>query len=285
MAERFLKDNLKNSVLYVVYVAHGHRVDLDIYRIFSSSNVRLVIIDTSRVKGEFVEGINDWFEFSGYQEGLLKILALISKSNSPPTMKHSVIFLNSTAFESHVPLLTSFVFRQFIGLATASSMLSAPRVVGLMMDGGAAVASITKNNFFMSTWIFMVEGCYLDLKRFRFYDEGKNFKNFCAGEYLSLPCNFKGAVDAWLQPVNFYGGWYKSAPGVPLPEETLNRKRFSIYLEYNLRNVISAHGFINLSVVDFVSGVNRAIFSALLFFDRIYVNIKKIFFRSRAYFG
>ena len=85
-----------------------YSTDINVSWLFKTFDSRLIYeIWTRNPETLHNNKFNQAFEFSGYQEGLRRILA-----DYPNDTKLNIIFINDTAFSSHTISLTKFMLKQ-----------------------------------------------------------------------------------------------------------------------------------------------------------------------------
>ena len=234
---------------------------------------------TSRPPGDHIIEINQAFEFSGYQEGLEHILKYIESCEFEKNHKsHTIVFLNDTMFSGHIKLLTRFVLNSFLCLSKQTSSSEA-RLTGLMTSSDTTIALVAPNTGFFSTWIFMLEGSLSELRKVKFYDPNVVFVDFIDNYYNCLPLPYRRSVDEWLQPTRLLSGWYKSVPGRHLAQSTLDRKRFTIYLEHTLPHRLHENSFQVVCLSQRLRPTKKILLALLRFMDRCYINFLKLYVR------
>ncbi len=234
---------------------------------------------TDRSPGQFIDNPNECFEFSGYQEGLARVLQCIrSKGNLCKNSNHSILFANDTMFTGHSSLLVGFLFKRFLNMGM-QKMYSEPKLTGLSGGDSRLYTNTTLPSGYISTWLFMLEGTYDQLSEVRFYDAEVIMENFIDKKFSKLPISYRQSVDEWLQHTNFFRGWYQSVPGHKLQASTLDRKRFTIYLEHSLPVRLRQSGFVMYDISRGGGALNNALLILLRFTDRCYVNFIKLRFR------
>jgi hypothetical protein len=144
---------------------------------------------------------------------------------------------------------------------------------------GPDLKSIVQSSSCIPSWLFMLEGSYLELSHLYFYDRNLNLNNFSQTYYSSLPSPYRLAIDDWLEPSHFLRGWYQAAPGRKLPQKTIDRKRYTIYLEHTLPGRLQASGFQIVCLSQRLGPAKKTMLSMLRLMDRFYVNLIKLRFR------
>ncbi len=226
--------------------------------------------------GQFINNPNECFEFSGYQEGLARVLHSIKNDNIYQNKNyHTIIFANDTIFSGHTNFLVIYILNRFL-LLKRNQIFSGPKLTGLVMSNSTINFSIAPPSGYVSTWLFMLEGTHEQLSTIKFYDPLLVMSNFITDKYHDLPLLYKQSVDDWLQPSHFLRGWYQAVPGRDLPTSVLERKRFSIYLEHSLPNRVMTAGFDVFDLSQRVDFFNRILLKFFRFIDRCYVNLIKL---------
>lgn len=231
---------------------------------------------TSEPSGRFVKNINEAFEFSGYQEGLALVLEEINLLEKiEHEERHAIVMANDTIFSGHFNLLTRFVLHNFAILNYRNSS-QIPRLTGLVMNLSPEITTVVKASGYVSSWLFMLEGTIEQLQKVRFYNSEIRSNNFIQDYYQKFPDIYRRPIDAWLQPSHLLRGWYQALPGRPLPQSTLDRKRFAIYLEHSLPSQVGRSGFEMSCLSQRLSLFSRTLLRILRLMDRCYVNLLKL---------
>jgi hypothetical protein len=273
--------------LFVVLVGHG-QADMALASMRLSPIVRrygatLIAVDTSaHLMLEDGAGINDAFEFSGYEYGLKKACAAMRGAHSDPQGEDvfRVVVLNSTVFTAHISLITSTFFR-FLSSKPGPGA-ERPTVVGLRWEARAPISDVADLGWYFATNLFCMIGPVSKLDSFCFYDR-RQVARFQDAVFDMVSDAYGRAVIDWLTSRSILGGWYKSNPFAALPPSELVRKRITIYLEHSLPRRLNIAGF------DFVAANGdsgrkfRLLFKLLIIIDRFYVNLLKLGFRSRLF--
>jgi hypothetical protein len=185
------------------------------------------------------------------------------------------MFLNDTALSSHVQLLTEFILKKLPVLSRGSI----DRVVyGIRASFPESRGAVNNSGIFFSTWAFAVIASPKELAYGNVFDGGLNRARFSI-IWKTLPHEYTQKVDEWLEPKKILKGWYKAIPGVPLDCGVRERKRFSIYLEHSLLMRFQRLGFACIGLEDAFPAEDRVIFATLIFFDRVFVNLIKVWNR------
>jgi hypothetical protein len=237
---------------------------------------------TSRPPGRHVQEINGALEFSGYQEGLSRILYEIDvKNTSNKNDHHCIIFANDTIFSGHFNQLAKFMLKCFRLMCKQNSN-PGPLLTGLVSHNEAISAPISNSSDYVTSWLFMLEGTSEELSSIKFFDPQMTMENFIEFQYINLPILYRKSIDDWLMPTHFLRGWYQAVPGRELPKRELDRKRFAIYLEHSLPSRVMKSGFKMCDLSERLGPLDRKFLSLLLFMDRCYVNLIKLRFRMLA---
>lgn len=220
-------------------------------------------------------------EFSGYQEGLMRILReydSMCDGRGGGSIKLRLVFINDTAFSSHFYPLSVFLIKLLLNFKIYENqnimvgLKSYDRKCGLLND---------KNFYYITTWAFSIQADIKILKCIKFYDNHETFSDFDSKILPGLADTYVNEVTSWLQPRGFLNGWYKAIPGIPLHELTLRRKRLAIYLEHMLIVRLASTGVHTIDIFNLISSCQYLTLKILKFIDRIYLNFSKINFRLR----
>jgi hypothetical protein len=258
------------------------RYDPDLTEELSTSLLKIfdsvTIVWTNSHHGQFLENSNECFEFSGYQEGLSRFLdsKKISLEQSGVDI-HSVIFANDTFFSGHFPLMSLFMMRALIELASKKKDYCLS--TGLVMPLSEELQTLTSSQKYFSSWIFMIEGTLQQLAKIRFYREGLNLNYFDKNIEPYLPMPYKNAIEKWLRPKSLMRGWYKASNVKEISIDIFRRKRFAIYLELSLIQSLESQGFKCSCISERISFLSKIYLKILRFSDRAYVNFLKLSLR------
>jgi len=231
---------------------------------------QFIIIRTDVLDIENGNGVNDAFEFSGYQAGLnFYIKEKIDSINK-------VIFLNDTIFDGHLFLYILFLIFSFQNFKYESTMNSI--FLGVVDNKVLAPFCEFEVKSFLHTYAFGIIFQDTSIVDFCFYKADNKYYNFNDKCWIFLSNEYKKFVDGWLNPVSLFRGWPKSLFYKKISNETLLRKRNTIFLEHNLLS-IAIRKNINFRDV----GLNGGFLSCATIFARnldiAYLNVKKIISR------
>ncbi len=268
-------------MIHLVLVRHNRRLSECLPKSIIDLLDSVETVWTDSTSGNYVDDINECFEFSGYQEGLARIIQNLKYNTNPVKCNsHRIIFANDTIFSGHIKPLAIFIFRCFLFIGSEKSSIF-PRLTGIVTQNTAMDATITFPPRYVTTWLFMLEGSHEQLSRVYFYDPGLTLKNFIEKKYTELPFLYRQSVDEWLQPTHLLRGWYQAVPGRKLPPSTLNRKRFAIYLEHSLPSRMVQVGFEMCDLSQRIHPFKQKLLFVFRLIDRCYVNWIKLRFRLR----
>ena len=273
------------KLTYLVLIRHNRNIAGNLPSSLLRNLDSLETVWTDEAFGQFIEKPNESFEFSGYQEGLLRILnKQIFSCDKEKKKKIRIIIANDTIFSGHFYWLTIFVIYKFLSLNFKFSNSSAI-CTGLAYSVNSDIKCIVQVDSYISSWLFMLEGTHLELSKLILYDKGLELSNFSLNYYSSLPLPYRQSVDEWLQPSRFMRGWYQAAPGHKLPQSSIDRKRFTIYLEHTLPLRVQESGFQVVCLSQRLAiPAQKKLLSLLRFMDRCYVNLIKLRYRLLALF-
>ncbi len=249
-------------LIYVVFVHYGNeraveRCKADIRKI--SDSIRFISVNTADER----LSANAAFEFSGYQVGLLKVLAHSTSDNS------KIIFLNDTVYSSHHRVFFDYALNKMLTHEPAGE-----HMIGIesVWSPGIFDSSMT----YFPTFMFALQGSRNAFSTFKFYDEEFESDAWCE-QWNHLPTAYTNAITAWLQPSTFLHGWYKANPHQLLPTCVLKRKQYTIYQEHTLPIRAQRSGFTPYDLGQ-VRSFKRT-FSVLKKIDRLTNNLNKIIYR------
>lgn len=260
---------------YLVALSHGewkHKSKIQNFLDnINCDNYDVIYVDTSK-KNDNKE-INEAYEFSGYQYGLIEIIKnyLLFEDT-----KIKIVFINDTLFEAHIPLMSTLL-SYVINRVNPDSF----SIIGLKQDTPSPYVG-EDDYFYAPTFCFAICGEKKDLIKIKFYDveicDPVDFEK----KWDKLAIEYKNSIDNWLNPRRFLSGWYKSVPWRRLDSGTYFRKRLCIYFEHCLLSRLNGVSCKKI----FINDVKKfQIFVLLLmFFDRLFVNYKKIIFRFKEKF-
>jgi hypothetical protein len=267
---------IKNVLIktYVIALSHGdwkHKSKIQTFlKNVNCDNSDVIYIDTSK-KGSSNQEINRAFEFSGYQYGLTKF---IENSVFSENLRTKLIFINDTLFESHIflmPMFLSYVINRINPYAFS--------IIGLKQNTISQYSGEKNKCFYIPTFCFAICGQKQDLVAVKFYDEEACSPLGLQSVLNKLATEYRDAINYWLNPRSFFAGWYKSVPWKRLDNRTYVRKRLCIYFEHSL---ISRLNYVGCKCI-FINDVKnfRIWILLLMFFDRLFINYKKIIFRLK----
>lgn len=255
-------DSKQFPLIYVVYVHYGNeqtvnRCKSDVRKI--SNSIHFISVDTAE------EGFsaNAAFEFSGYQVGLLNVLAHSTSDFA------KIIFLNDTVYSSHHRLFLDYTLNKMLTHETHGE-----RLIGIESSWAPGISDSTITYF--PTFIFALQGGRSALSTFKFYDDEFD-SDAWRDHWKNLPASYTQAINAWLQPSTFLHGWYKANPYQLLPTDVLNRKQYTIYQEHTLPIRAQHSGFTRYDLGQ-VRSFKRT-FSVLQKLDRLTNNLNKVIYR------
>ncbi|MCC7461853.1 MAG: hypothetical protein IT480_05240 [Gammaproteobacteria bacterium] len=225
-------------------------------------------VRTDRPPGRFITEVNEALEFSGYQEGLARVLR---ERESMAELPLTVVFANDTLGAGHEGALA----RLLLGTLPSLPPAMRPRMVGLVMPVSPAIALVSGARGYVSTWAFALQAPLGTLQKVRFYDDQEVMRRFDL-DGAGLPPHYLGWMRSWLAPRDWLRGWYKACPGIALDETTRRRKELSIYLEHRLPGRLAALGFEMVDLGDVLRGSRAFQLSLLRRADRLHVNRLKL---------
>ncbi|WP_165312515.1 hypothetical protein [Vibrio ziniensis] len=223
---------MNNTIIYVHHAKPIHILKREISIL--SRLGKVIDIDTAR--SDKYSGINDFFEFSGYQFGL----DLILRENE--YFEGNLFFLNSTIFDSHYSYLYVYLVKLIIRNYSKDKK---QELYGLVQN---------KQDY------KIVPTCFFCLSNFKF----NYIDNIFVPEKLKInPINvndlyvgnknvYNERLDSWLFPKRFFGGWYKASKFKSLGLDTVKRKKLAIFLEHILvSNLVTRDNFKLIDVSNF----------------------------------
>jgi hypothetical protein len=237
---------------------------------------RVERVRTDRAPGEQLRDPNEAFEFSGYQEGLLRLLrdAPWCGASTSANNYRVVVFVNDTIVGGHSRLLVRRLLDSLLQLQGVK--WQQPALVGLATVAFDAVKSVAGPLGYVPTYAFALVGRIDDLRRVSFYADAELASTFQRHTWPHLPSAYVAHVQAWLEPQHLLKGWYKALPGRPLAPATRERKRLTVYLEHSLPARLAPLGFGLLDVAAMPGWPGRMSFRALKLLDRAHVNRLKL---------
>jgi len=204
---------------FAIFVAYDHDRSRRVLDFLCDSNhiAKICIIDNkgnlnldSHKKTLFVKGSNRNHEFSGWQEGLLRIKEIEKISNDD-----EIIFLNDTVFAHHK--IPRFIWSNFLDFPVNDSAVGFESKI----SGGLSI-----NNFYTESWLstFLFKLNYSSLSKINYQiDYHDTLEKYVAKSFgksfLNLEDkNLQRHILDWL----FSGGWYASEK---LTKENFDRFR------------------------------------------------------------
>lgn len=270
-------------LLYLIVVSYGNDKNIALEKLLRGLlvdfNVNIIRVDTSLIPGVFLADPNESFEFSGYQEGLATAINMAFSSGLKIDEESSctTVFINDTISDAHLPSLSRFLLRELLELKWSLGLM--PIFAGLKMPVNRQVELATGSRGYISTWAFALAGPIGIIKRVNFYRNNEIYTLFDKKVAPNLSKDYIDAVSHWLEPVNFFKGWYKSLPGKQLSKATKQRKILTIYLEHALPYRLAEIGFYMVDLGELVV-LRKAFFLVFLRrLDRFYLNYLKLNYR------
>ncbi|TMN92352.1 hypothetical protein CWB72_05565 [Pseudoalteromonas phenolica] len=236
----------------------------------------IIIVDTSeslKLQSGVIDGrdVNRFFEFSGYQYGLLKLKEMYERTEFEDEIIN-VIFINDTIFSSHITEL-------FIRVCSkAISTYSHNRVTGLTLHKwhGAIIPTCC---FVLSSTTKAILSTKLLPEDFFKSDKLVDLKDKdIESLYVDNRHRFTNAVKSWLLPKSFFSGWYKASPWNPIPVADYRRKYLAIFLEHSMVRVLSIQGY------SLAESNTDPVIKVMSFFDRVNNNLLKLRYRTLSFF-
>lgn len=271
---------------WLVVVEHGNgpRSTLDrlLTQVQRATACHVERVRTDQAPGQVLPDPNEALEFSGYQEGLARLLATCpddAARDEPVT----IVFANDTLIAGHVRGLALLVLEALLRLSPQSGRERL--LVGLNMPIHPAMCAVTGPYGYISTWAFALHARPSQLRSVRFYAETEVMSRFQRLIQPTLPETYRLWLASWLEPKHLLRGWYKAMPGVPLDQTTRLRKELTIYLEHGLVARLAALGFNALDVAELLSGPGATELAVLRRLDRAHVNWLKLRLRAPALLG
>jgi hypothetical protein len=242
----------------------------------SAHGCRVERVRTDQSPGQCLRDPNEAFEFSGYQEGLLRLLNDTSWLAVSPAASafRVVVFVNDTIVSGHSTLLVRHLLRALLQLQRRPWQQAA--LVGLATIPFHAVTHVAGAAGYVPTYAFALVGRLDDLRRVNFYGEAERANTFQRHTWSGLPAAYVQHVQGWLEPQHLLKGWYKALPGRPLDTATLQRKQLTVYLEHSLPARVAPLGFDLVDVATLAGWPGHLRFAALKLLDRANVNRLKL---------
>jgi hypothetical protein len=222
---------------FFVYVCHeietpSSREIANIFGIGSDDRLKVIVINTRKsltIGDRIVSPIatNRFFEFSGYELGLKKILYEHEFEDG------RVIFVNSTVVGKQS--FSSLYFRLLsVAIANEQCTASVNRISGL-------VRARPSYNY-IPTCFFEVTGSRKALSELVFVPSWLK-KKFSAVDqedfgdlalYVGDKEEYLSRQEEWLNPNSLFRGWYQAPFFKPLDKDVYRRKQITIFLEHSL---------------------------------------------------
>jgi hypothetical protein len=253
----------------LVLVDYGNRKNPALERLLVSASCLLERVSTDVLPGQVLVDPNEAFEFSGYQEGLARVL---STHGAAPTQPLHVVFANDTLTNGH-PISLSYRLLRWLTQLPASAT---PRFSGLRMPINDGIRALTGEQGYVSTWAFALSGTAGALRGVRFYEDNEVSARFASTLLPDLPPAYLAWQHSWLAPKGLFSGWHKACPGISLDKATRHRKQLAIYLEHRLPQRLAALGFEMVDLGSLLSPVQALCLRALRLLDRLHVNRLKL---------
>lgn len=246
----------------------------DVLRQLSAETVqRIECVRTDVAPGQCLAAPNEAFEFSGYQEGLQRLLADPDWAGADDA-PHVVVFVNDTITTSHATMLSRYVMAQLLALGEQS--VEPPALVGLTMGASGAILAATGGLGYASTYAFALIGRVAQLRQVRFYESDEVASRFAQEVLPQLPPDYVESVRAWLEPVHPLMGWHNAIPGRALDLATRLRKQLAIHLEHTMPQRLRRLGFAFVDLGSLLPPAQRLRLRLLRLADRIYINRLKL---------
>ena len=265
---------------WLVVIEHGQGPRSGLERLLRRcTTCRVERVRTDVAPGQVLRDPNEALEFSGYQEGLARVLARFGTDAAGDTPA-TVVFVNDTIASGHVRPLARLLLDTLPRLPSPG--MHRPLLVGLKMPLPEPVQAVSSPQGYISTWAFALHATPAQLRAIQFYAPGEVLTQFSQSVQPGLPAAYRAWVRRWLEPVRPLSGWYKAIPGQPLDRATLQRKELTIYLEHSLLPRLHRLGFKTCDVAAMLPA-HRAVWLRMLrWFDRLNVNRLKLWLRLTA---
>lgn len=257
------------AIRVVVLVEYGSCTHPDHDRLLTGISCRLERVRTDVTPGQMLPCPNEAFEFSGYQEGLARVLRAHGSAATQPL---HVVFANDTLTTGHPRSLSSRMLRWLVQMPAST----APRLVGLRMPLNDGIRALTGKQGYVSTWAFALSGTAAALGAVRFYEGNEVYARFASTMPPDLPPAYRRWQHGWLAPTGLFSGWYKACPGNALDDATLRRKELAIYLEHRLPRRLASLGFEMVDLGTLLPQPQALTLRALRLLDRLHVNRLKL---------
>jgi hypothetical protein len=242
----------------------------------SKYGCRVERVRTDQAPGQQLPDPNEAFEFSGYQEGLLRLItdANWCTGQDSEDAYCVVVFVNDTIVAGHSRWLVQQLLASLLQLHKIR--WQRPALVGLATTPFEAVKAVAGPLGYVPTYAFALVGRIDDLRRVSFYSSAELAKSFQLRTWPGLPLAYVQHVQGWLEPQHLLKGWYKALPGHPLDLATRQRKQLTVYLEHSLPARLASLGFQLVDVTALPGWFGRLRLEALKRVDRINVNRLKL---------
>jgi len=234
---------------------------------------RIERVRTDIAPGRVLAQPNEAFEFSGYQEGLQRLLGDTTWAGDEATPK-VIVFVNDTITTSHATALTSYAMSQLLTLDL--TRVQAPALVGLTMKAQGAILAASGGLGYASTYAFALVGTLAQLRKVRFYEPREVAARFVHEVLPHLPRAYVESVGQWLEPANLLSGWHNAIPGHALSAETRLRKQLAIHLEHTMPARLQDLGFAFIDLGTLLPTAQRWRLRLLRQVDRLYINRLKL---------
>jgi hypothetical protein len=277
------KTDYKNQVqIWVVGVHYGGEYENATQKFIKKLSDRYEFtylhVRTDIVEGSILNNPNEAMEFSGYQEGVLRVISAIDAHLFKP-QQIKIIFFNDTVISGHFyPLFRAVLIEMLDG---RNQLVDSPVFCGLQMPTSQEIMKVSGNKPYSSTWIFSIIGNVEAVKGFRFYEDNEigelDFKNL----FINLPSDYKNVILDWINPKSFFRGWYKALPGRSLDSFIHNKKILTIYLEHSLPRKLCQSGFVIRDISLKMTIFNKFKIKVLRLIDKIHINYLKLSFRIK----
>lgn len=264
--------------VFLIIVRYKDEFKISLPSKISKSLSTIEEVWTNTSPGYILDDPNKSFEFSGYQEGLGRIIGRLRADKmvyaNAKVNPISIIFINDTFFSTHLSIAANLVLKKLVGMG--NKKYNERSVTGLLMAPNPNILDITGPIGYLSSWVFMLQGVPNDLLNTKLYDEKITFEYFKDYGENTLAESYKDFITTWLQPKSYFKGWYKAHPSIPTPKNEIDRKRYTIYLEHNLAKFLQSQDFRVRSVFERLSVFDSMKCKLVLLLDRIYLNIIKL---------
>lgn len=260
--------------IFIILVRYDPSIDCSwLYDLFDRSQVFEFWTSEALLS---TENINDAFEFSAYQYGLNQLCR-----NFISTDMVSIIFMNDTAFSSHLRPFARFLASRLSGISFDDGTC---RVIGLASSLNDGVEDVSIFGLeYISTWMFLLTGEVQALRSFSFFDGGLLSRHKAGLLFDDLPRWYVQRVLLWLNPKDLFRGWYKSLPRKTLQKREFERKKLTIFLEHTLPTRNPNVLFVDLSKSLIIS--DRYTLKMFRILDRGRNFLVKVSYRVRFLFG